>query len=224
MQREYPSRLMPQPDYVEDIKANGFPIERYYVQRNTEGNVPVYNLYELRDNLGDHIQESRYRSGLSMNLVGVYHRNDSRFIANYRKSPILKENWSKQVNPIKPWRSRGEYRKNAGYFGFLIADILNIKKKLILKNANTYVGNYEVSFILEHKPTRCNYWHVEFHLYGNCLEGKGESGKLIDLAEKKIISKGQVDKVGGMMTKEFRSILRLRSNIIQYHIPKTYYV
>lgn len=223
MKRSYPNRLQPHSNYVNDITTNGFVIDRYFVLRNTEGNVPIHDLYDLKENLGDHMQDSRYRGGLSLNLVGIFHRNDSRYIVNYKKYPILKDDWSQQVNPIFPWPRCYNYRKDAGCFGFLIADVLSIKKKLTLKNANTDVGQYEVSFVLEHKPTRCNYWHVEFHLYGKCLEDNGVSGKLIELAEKKIISKGQVDKVGGMMTKEFRSILKIRSNIVQYYIPKEYY-
>lgn len=223
MKRIYPDRLLPRANYVNDIVVNGYVIDKFFVQRNTEGNVPIHDLYDLKANLGDHMQDSRYRGGLSMNLVGIYHRNDSRYIVNYKKYPILKEDWSQQVHPILPWEKCYNYRKNSGYFGFLIADVLSIKKKLMLKNANTDVGQYEVSFVLEHKPTRSNYWHVEFHLYGRCLEDNGTSGKLMDLAEMKIISKGQVDKVGGMMTKEFRSILKIRSSIIQYHIPKEYY-
>ena len=223
MKRDYPSRLLPQLSYVDDIQAKGYTLDCFYVQRNTEGKTPVHDLYEMRENLGDHIQDSRYRGGLSMNLVGVYRRNDSRYVVNYKKSPVLKEDWTQKLKPLQPWRNRFSYQKNAGHFGFLIADVLKIKKEHILKNGGTDVGKYEVSFILEHKPTRCNYWHVEFHLYGKCLEEEGESGKLIDLAEKKIISKSQVDKIGGMMTKEFRTILKVRSNIVQYHIPYFYY-
>lgn len=223
MKREYPTRLLPKLSYVNDIQAKGYSLDRFYVQRNTEGNTPVHDLYEIRENLGDHIQDSRYIGGLSMNLVGVYRRNDSRFVVNYKKSPVLKEDWSQNLRPLQPWRNSFSYQKKAGFFGFLIADVLKIKKEHILKKEGSDVGKYEVSFILEHKPTRCNYWHIEFHLYGKCLEEEGVSGKLIDLAEKKIISKSQVDKIGGMMTKEFRAILKIRSNIVQYHIPELYY-
>lgn len=223
MKREYPSRLLPQPHYINDIKVKGFPLNRFFVQRNTEGNVPIHDLYEIRENLGDHIQESRYRGGLSMNLVGVYHRTDCRYVVDFKKSPNLKNDWTRKVKPMLPWSSRFVYKKDAGYFGFLIEDILNIKKEHTLKKEGSDVGKYEISFVLEHRPILCNYWHVEFHLYGRNIDGKNDSGKLIDLAEKNIISKKQVDKIGGMMTKEFRAILKLRSDIIQYHIPESYY-
>lgn len=223
MKREYPSRLLPQPYFLDDIKTKGLRLDRLYVQRNTEGNVPIHDLYEIQKNLGDHLQDSRYRGGLSMNLVGVYRRNDSRHVVSFKKSPVLKDDWSQKVKPVWPWPNRFVYKKDAGYFGFLIADILSIKKEHPLKKEGNEVGIYEISFVLEHKPVRCNYWHIEFHLYGKNIDGKNISGKLIDLAEKKIITKSQVDKIGGMMTKEFRSILKLRSNIVQYHIPEYYY-
>lgn len=223
MKRKYPPRLLPQPHYLDDIHAKGLSLNHYYVLRNTEGNVAIHDLYEIRENLGDHIQDSRYRGGLSMNLVGVYRRTDSRYVVNFKKSPVLKDDWTHRVNSVQPWLSQFSYKKDAGYFGFLIADVLNIKKEHTLKKEGNDVGKYEISFVLEHKPIRCNYWHVEFHLYGRNLDGKNVSGKLIDLAEMKVISKSQVDRIGGMMTKEFRSILKLRRNIIQYHIPEYYY-
>lgn len=221
--RLYPHRLLPKQTYksrIEELNS----IRNFYLLHIAEEAVPLYDKYYLKANLKCHFIPGRFMSGMSMNLVAAYQRNDTRLIVDYKANPMASDGWESGHDTICP-NKQLKYKKNVGYFGFKIADILSIKKVLSLKEKNGRTDEtYEISTWIEHKPTKCNYWHYEIYLYARCISKEnGPEGKIPDLVKQGVFSKNMGKNLPTQIMSSFIDIIKWRSEIIAYHIPSLLY-
>lgn len=236
MKINYPEELLPQPIYRQDIfedqSSKGKPtlkvddLKSFYLVHTLDDGKSLHSSYQLSVNFREYFTPRRFVSGMSMNLLSVYRKRHTQYIVNYKSNNGASDPWKLGEVSIIP-RKKLKKKKSAGYFGMKIADIMSIQKKLPMKNnEGASEDEFLISTVIEHKPSRCNYWHFEIYLYAKDLDKPNESycGKMTDLAAKKIISNNQVKVVPGKMLQEFKKIAKMRSELIEFHIPKEFYL
>lgn len=223
--RPYPVRLLPHGDYIKDFDEHLPNFNDFYLLHTSEKSVPLYDKQYLIQNIGKHFIPKRFMTGMSMNLVSVYRRNDSRIIVDFKANLLAKDGWNERDTSVIPYRHL-RYNKRVGYFGFRISDILSIKKILPIKEKN---GNknetYEISTRIEHKPTKCNFWHYEIYLYATCTsKADGPRGKVPDLVAEEVFSKNLGENLPTKIMSEFINIIKWRSEMVAYHINPSIYI
>lgn len=236
MKIKYPEDLLPRSDYrediLEDLSSEGKPslsvdkINNYYLVHTLDGGESLHSSYQLSENFRNYFIPGRFVSGMSMNLLSVYRKRHTQYVVDYKTNNGASDPWKLGDISIIPYKKLKK-KKSAGYFGMKIADIMSIQKKLPMKNnEGAKEDEFLISTVIEHKPTRCNYWHFEIYLYAKDLDNTSDkySGKMTDLASRKIISNNQVKVVPGKMLQEFKKIAKMRSEMIGFHIPEEYYV
>ena len=221
----YPIRLLPQDNFVKDFDKYLANFNDFYLLHTAENSEALYDKQYLIRNIGNHFISKRFMSGMSMNLVSVYRRNDSRFVVDFKANPLAKDEWNAKNGSIIPQKQL-KYNKRVGYFGFKISDILSIKKVMPLKEKDGKTDEtYEISTRIEHKPTRCNFWHFEIYLYATCISKEdGPKGKVPDLVRDGIFSKTLGDNLPTKIMSEFIDIIKWRSEIVAYHINTLSYM
>ncbi len=218
----YPLRLIPKSHY-KIISEWPSDIDCFYVTRATEKNVKLGKVADLRKNLADHIQASRFLKGLSVNLIAIYKRQDTRIALYFKGDDRYSDYWEIGKNPVCPKKSHIKHQRS-GYFGFLVADLLRIKMEGVeLKNNGKNNGKYDISFKLYHKPTCSNFWHCEFHIFGKSCEDGKISGTMQELQENEIISKNAVKGIANSMMSDFEKIVRWKGNIKHRRLYYRYY-
>lgn len=220
----YPMRLLPKDDFVKDFNKHLANFNDFYLLHTAEKSEVLYDKQYLIRNIKDHFIPKRFMSGMSMNLVSIYRRNDSRFVVEFKANPLAKDEWNAMNGAIIP-KKQLKYNKRVGYFGFKISDILSIKKQMPLKDRDgKNEETYEISTRIEHKPTRCNFWHFEIYLYATCItKNNGPEGKVPELVKKGIFSKKLGENLPAQVMSEFIDIIKWRSEIVAYHINSAVY-
>lgn len=223
MRKKYPVRLLPQQSFVGRFE-NFSVIGDFFLLHTAENSVPLFDRQYLIQNIRYHFRPDRFMTGMSMNLVSVYQRNDARYVVDFILNPNAKLPWNNGDISVNPKRDL-KYKKDAGYFGFRISDILSIKKEMPIREKNGKKDEtYEITTRIEHKPTRCNYWHYEIYLYATCTSKEGgPQGKVPDLVEREIFSKNLGRNLPTKVMSEFINIIKWRSELVAYHINPSLY-
>lgn len=223
MKKVYPERLLPQDNYAEHLDVSN-DIEICYLLHTAEKSVPLYDKQYLIRNIKHHFIPDRFMSGMSMNLVSIYRKSDTRYVVDFKANASADQDWKPKVKAVCP-KKKLKVRRNVGYFGFRIADILSIKKQLPLKEKNGIKEElYEISTRIEHKPTRCNYWHYEIYLYAQCVsKADGPEGKVPELVAKEIFARNLGKNLPTKIMSEFINIIKWRSEMVAFHIAPTLY-
>lgn len=209
--KSYPYRLLPKSQF-QIITKWPSDINRFFVTRATEGNVRIDSKANLMSNLSYHIQASRFLNGLSVNLVAIYRRYDTRIAINYKGNPSYSTKWD-GCQIARPSKCHIKHCRS-GYFGFLIRDLLRVRlEEVDLKNNGKSNGKYNITFKLYHKPTNSNFWHCEFHIYGQSLDAANASGTMLELQQKGIVSKRAVEGIANSMMRDFEAIVKSKGEI-----------
>ena len=159
-----------------------------------------------------------------MNFVSVFKRQDSRIALDYKNHREHASDWCAEHKAMCPEKSHIRHF-HSGYYGFQIKDLQKIRREQVeLKVGNQKKGRYNISFVLIHRPTVSNYWHCELHIYGKSVDPCHESGTMIELQQKGIVSKNAVTSIANSMMTDFEKIVKSKNEIKRRRIDKKLYI
>lgn len=213
--RRYPKHLYPSKRYkkiVVDTFLDDFVLLRY-----TKDNDP---LNPNEKSIGSHLCASRFYNGCSVNLLSVYKKCDARYVVEGNSFSPYHQEWDEGASCFPLRMSDYRYKKDRGYIGVKIKDILavNITKREIKING-TKLRDDKVFFKIEHSPTKCNFWHFNIVIYG-VNSTNGEEYRLRDLDG---FSSNQMSKIASALIHQLEGSLLRPFEIKRKYLPKRYY-
>jgi len=163
---EYPEELLPQHNY-KVIETKDLNPEHSILRKSLRSKT------ESLDNLGDVridaiFEKEKEVFGLSINLFGI-------FTCEYLKIIVINTKFHEDWNPGDkiPIIDEIEFTidENAFPLFFKIKDLHN-KSIPYKKNLPKIKGikNFEGFCCIDHKPTKCNFWHFELSVYDSDLK------------------------------------------------------
>ena len=218
----YPKRIIPRLHYKEMGILPGVHFGKFFLIRTAPDNRPVKSHKELLGRLGELMKASQFRNGgLSVTLLSRYKKKDCRYIVNYEANPEYSKYWKKGEQAVRPLSRDVTYKRNRGYFGVGICDVLAVSKPMNLKKDGVSIGNHLITLVVEHKPTKSNFWHCEMVLYGEHITDDPEKKYVKRLLD--ITSKTVVENVGGEMLAQLKSVMRLPNEMKEYSLCSRFY-
>lgn len=163
----YPKRCVPKKGY-KIIEQGGINLLRKkYVIRYSEGNIPLNDKKALDDNLKTNMSSNKFKSGLSVTLIGVSLKEDAKYIICGNRADALVNDWTPGEMVLKVRREDFEYTPKRGFYGLLVDKILECYIVYSIKNKDGVEERTDlIKYELVHKPTHCNYWHFCIFPYG----------------------------------------------------------
>lgn len=213
--RRYPKHLYPSKRYKK-IVVDAF-LDEHILVRYTKDNAP---LHPNEKNIGSHLCASRFYNGCSVNLLSVYKKCDVRYIVEGNSSSPHHQEWTEGTSCFPLRISDYRYKKDRGYIGVKIKDILAVNiMKIEIKINGTKLRDDKVFFKIEHSPTKCNFWHFNIVIYG-VNSTNGEEYRLRDLDG---FSSNQMTKIATALIHQLEGFLLRPFEIKRKYLPKRYY-
>lgn len=163
----YPKRCVPRKGY-KLISRESIPLLRNkYVIRYSEGDVPLKDKNSLESNLETNMASSKFRTGLSVTLLGVSIMEDAKYIIKKEQKDKYSKEWVPGEMVLRVKKEDFTYNPQRGFYGLLIDTILTCFIDLpIIKSDNTTERVDLVKYEIVHCPTHCNFWHFCIYPYG----------------------------------------------------------
>lgn len=218
----YPKHILPRYNYKNMGILPCLYFGKFFLIRTAPDNKPIKSHEDLLKRIGDLMKASQFRSGgISVTLLSRYRKKDCRFIVDYGANKEYSKYWIQGEKAVRPISKYVQYRRNRGYIGVGIRDVLAVSKLMDLKKDGVSIGNHIITFIVEHKPTNCNFWHCEMVLYGEYITDKPEKKYVKRLLD--ITSKTVVENVGGEMLDQLKATMRLPNEMKEYSLCSSFY-
>ena len=218
----YPKRILPRQNYKNMGQLQGVHLGKFFLVRTAPDNKPIKSHEDLLNRLGELMKASQFRSGgLSVTLLSRYKKKDCRYIVSYEANSEYSKYWNPGEPAVRPQSCDVGYKKNRGYIGIGICDVLAASKRMDLKKGGVSIGNHRITLIVEHKPTKSNFWHCEMVLYGEYITNDPEKKYVKRLLE--ITSKSMVESVGGEMLTQLKGMMKLPDEMKEYSLCGGFY-
>ncbi len=176
----YPNKLLPKRIYS-ILDSNIFRSEGFYLLRHTPSKKLIDENTDMLLNNAICLQSSHI-IGYSLNLMGRYTIKHSKIEINHDFKKVFNSDWEPCELSLQP--KKGQYRYDESK-GFFFIDFNSIHNYPYSKTHPETAIKYKYICKLEHKPTKCNFWHFELHWYdsdGNKI--KIEKGKIRGIPKK----------------------------------------
>lgn len=159
----YPKRIIPKCDY-KTIQI-GKSLYNHYLIRYDTKNQPIPDVEAFEKIQKENFSTGYFKKGWSTSLVGVFSKNDARFVIKKDAKDKLSKPWCHGSEPIKVQNKDYVYCINRGYFGVLIRDVLSCSFDMEVMINNKLDRTDKVSYEIVHEPTHNNYWHFSVYAY-----------------------------------------------------------
>jgi len=218
----YPRRILPRHNYKNMGILPCLYFGKFFLVRTAPDNKPIKSHEDLLNRIGDLMKASQFRSGgLSVTLLSRYKKKDCRYIVDYSSNPEYSNYWIQGDKAVRPLSQDVQYKRDRGYIGVGICDVLAASKQMDLKKDGVSIGNHKITLIVEHKPTKSNFWHCEMVLYGEHITDKSDQKYVKRLLD--ITSKTVVENVGGEMLAQLKAAMRLPNEMKEYSLLGSFY-
>lgn len=161
---DYPKELLPQSNY-KFINTDELEDESSLIRKSKK------NKKDSIDNIGDVrldaiCEENKEREifGLSFNLFGIYTIEHLRIIVENKD---YHEYWKPKQEILSINEILFSLDEEAYPIFFSIINIHNIEFPYEKAINNKYTESLLATCKIEHKPTKCNYWHFELSIYSS---------------------------------------------------------
>lgn len=222
MSKHYPNCILPKLSYKEMGNLSNTHFGKFFLVRTVPDNRPVKSYKDLLERMGDIMKASHFTSGgMSFFLLSRYRKKDTRYIVDYSANKEYSAYWHLIEKPVCPLSRHVTYKKNRGYVGIEIGDVLAVSKPINLKKSGVDIGKHKVTLIIEHKPTKSNFWHCEMVLFGELITEDPEKKYVKRLLD--ITSKTVVQQVGGEMLDKLKDVMKLPDEMKEYSLPGAFY-
>lgn len=163
----YPKRYIPRNGYKIIGEDSINLLRKKYVIRYSEGDVPLKDKESLDANLTINMSSNKFKTGLSVTLIGVTRKEDAKYVICGNRKDDLSADCMPGEIVLKVRREDFIYNPKRGFYGLLVDKILECYIVYSIKNKDGAEERTDlIKYELVHKPTHCNFWHFCIFPYG----------------------------------------------------------
>lgn len=212
----YPNRILP--GRASKIIQVNKSLHDYYLIRYDTRNQPIPDAETFDKIHKENFSTGYFKNGWSTTLLGVYSKNDARFVIKKEVRERLSKPWLQGEKSIKVRNKDIDYVINRGFFGLMIRDVLSCSFDLIVTINNKYERTDKVSYEIVHEPTHSNYWHFSIYAYA-INENTKEKYYLKD----NLPSKNSASNATRNIADILKRYVVLQPDVLRIAVPKSIY-
>lgn len=154
----YPNKLLPKESYrlISNNTING---KGFFIGRKTDDQDildPVTGLIKT----AVVSKQTKYLIGYSINLLGVFRVRDSKIEIRKKARSGFHTSWKPGGKFFRPQKQEYSINKRSGLFFMEFNKVNNFPASILQQSTGV---QFQFICKVDHKPTRCNFWHFEIH-------------------------------------------------------------